>query len=305
MPRARSRPARLLACCLLAWGCGGAAADHERLGDRAYVGRQFSDALVEYRLAIKQRSSTTLRAKAGAAALRVGDLGEAALQYVAMAREGPDRRGEAADGLERVARSAMASNDRGGIAAALGGLKQIAANRAIGTFAGALARGIMESGSTADAMVVLPAAAAAASDARAQDSLMLQYARALSRASRCQEAAPVFEALARRQRDPGVIRAAEQGFLQCTLSLGREAVDSGRPQDAEEWFRRGMADAGDSPLVRAKYLGLGDVMLAKGDFAGAADAYLRAMQNAAPGDSIAERAREKLANLSNAGTVVR
>src|SRR5262245_49454404 len=85
---------------LFAWSasvflaCGGAAADHEALGDRAYVSRQFNDALIEYRLAIKQHSSPKLRAKAGAAALHVGDLGEAASQYVALAKESNERRDE-------------------------------------------------------------------------------------------------------------------------------------------------------------------------------------------------------------------
>ena len=295
---------------LLAWGvsalvaCGGAAADHEALGDRAYVSRQFSDALIEYRLAIKQRSTPKLRAKAGAAALHVGDLGEAAAQYVALAKESNDRRDEAADGLERVARAAE-GNDRAGLAAALAGLQQINARRALGAFAGSLARGISESGTATDAMAVLPVAAAAASDARQEDSLMLQYARALTRAGRCQDGTGVFDALARRQRDPGIVKAAQQGSVQCLLLLGRQAVDSGRPQQAEDWFRQAASDGGDTPLARTAYLGLGDIMLARGDFAGAADAYLRAMQGAAPGDSVAEKAREKLSNLSNAGTGVR
>ena len=79
----------LLLLFLAAAGCTGSAADHETLGDRAYVSRQFSDALIEYRLAIKQRPSAKLRAKAGAAALHVGDLGEAAAQYAALAKESP------------------------------------------------------------------------------------------------------------------------------------------------------------------------------------------------------------------------
>src|SRR5260370_5034160 len=48
--------------------CGGSAADHESLGDRDYVSRQFGDALVEYRIAIKQHSTARLRAKAGTGA---------------------------------------------------------------------------------------------------------------------------------------------------------------------------------------------------------------------------------------------
>ena len=299
------RVSGLLAALVVVWtACGGSAADHELLGDRAYVSRQFSDALIEYHLAISHKSTPRLRRKAAATAVHVGDLGEAAAQYVALAKESPASRDDAADGLERVARAAQGS-DRAGLAAALAGLQQINARRALGAFAVSLAKGISESGSVNDAIAVLPVAAAAAPDARAQDSLVLQYARALGRAGRCQDAGQAYEGLVRRQRDPGVVRAAQQGLVQCALALGRQAIDSGRPQQAEEWFRKGVTDGGDTPLSRGGYLGLGDVMLARGDFAGAADAYLRAMQGAAPGDSIAERARQKLANLSNAGTGVR
>lgn len=269
------------------------------------MNRQFSDALVEYRLAIKQRSSGRLRAKAGAAALHVADYAEAVSQYAALAKESQDRRAEAADGLERVARASIATNDRAGLALALAALRPIATGRALASFAGPLARGISEGGSAAEAMTVLPAAAAGALDVRWQDSLMLQYGRALSRGGRCAEGSAIFEALIRRQRDPGVARAAQNGLVQCVLQLGRQSVDEGQPQHAEEWFRKAITEAGDSPLARPAYLGLGDVMLARGDYAGAADAYFRAMQGAPPGDSTAERAREKLGTLSNAGTVVR
>ena len=286
--------------------CGGAAANHETLGDRAYLNRQFGDALVEYRLAVKQRPGTArLHAKAGAAALHVGDLTTAAAEYVALAGTSSPRRGEAADGLERVARAAMESDDRPALSAALSGLRQIAAGRALGSFAGQLARGLADLANATEAIVVLPYAAAVAPDARSQDSLVLQYARALARSGRCEDGSAAFDGLIRRQRDPAVVAAAEQGLLQCAVGLGRAAMEQGTPAVAEDWFRRAALEAGDSPLGRAAFLGLGDVMLARGDYAGAAEAYQRALLNAPPGDSAAEVARQRLGAISNAGTGVR
>lgn len=283
--------------------CGGAAANHETLGDRQYLSRQFSDALVEYRLAVRQRPGTArLHAKAGAAALRVGDLAAAAAEYVALARASSLRRAEAADGLERVARAAMEADDRPALSAALAGLRKISAGRALGSFAGQLARGLAD---PAEAIVVLPYAAAAAPDARTEDSLVLLYARALARMSRCEEGSAAFEGLIRRRRDASLVTSAEQGLLQCAVGLGRAAMEQGTPAVAEEWFRRAALEAGDSPLGRAAYLGLGDVMLARGDYAGAAEAFQRALLNAPPGDSVAEVARQKLGAISNAGTGVR
>jgi len=285
--------------------CGGSGADHESLGDRDYVSRQFGDALVEYRIAIKQHSTARLRAKAGTAALHVGDLGEAAAQFVALVKDASDRREEAEDGLERIARAAIQANDRAGLTAAIAGLRQINATRPLGAFAGPLARDISETGSATDAQALLPVAAAVAPDARQEDSLMLQYARALIRGGRCEDGLPIFEGLVRRQRDGAVARAAQQGTVQCELQQGRQAIDRGQPQEAEGWFRRAVADGADTPPVRSAYLGLGDIMLARGDYPGAADAFLRATQGAPPGDSVAEQARQRLGNLSNAGTVVR
>lgn len=291
----------------LAWlvaaasACGGSAANHEAMGDRAYLNRQFGEALVEYRLALKQRSSPRVHAKAGAAALHAGDLTIAASEYVELARSS-DRRGEGADGLERVARAAMQVDDRAGLAAALSGLRQISEGRALGAFAAQLARGVIESGSPAEAITILPYAAAAAPDGRTQDSLILQYGRALSRSGRCEEGAGVYEGLIRRQQDAALVRTAQQGLLQCALGLGRAAVEQGAPGVAEGWFLRAVREAGDTPAARAAYLGLGDVLMGRNDFLGASEAYQRAMQGAAPGDSIAEVARQRLANISNAGT---
>ena len=78
----------VLAAALVLAGCAGAAADHEKLGDRDYAERHFGDALVEYGLAIKQGATPRLRAKAGAAALHAGDLVAAAEQYRQLAGEG-------------------------------------------------------------------------------------------------------------------------------------------------------------------------------------------------------------------------
>jgi tetratricopeptide (TPR) repeat protein len=297
--RAARRPAWGV---LLLSACSGAAADHETLGDRAYLNRQFPDAFVEYRLALKQRPANgRLHAKAGAAALHVGDLAGAAGEYVALGQASPERRPEAADGLERVARAALTSGDRPALAAALTGLRQISAGRALGSFAGQMARGLSDA-NPAEAIAVLPFAAAAAPDARAQDSLVLQYARALGRAGECAQAVPVFEALVRRGREPAVARAAELGFLQCAVVVGRAAFERGAADEAESWYRRAALEQFSSPLVRAAYLGLGDVMRGRNDLLGAADAYQRAVQGAPPGDSVGDLARTRLEAIANAGT---
>ncbi len=307
----RARRARtvglLLAALLLVAACGGAAADHERLGDRAYGERHFADALAEYRLALKLKPSPALRAKSGAAALHAGDFVAAAEEYRALAQEGGSHRAtEAADGLERVAKAAADGDDPAGLAAAVAGLQAVAAGRALASFARQLAQSVGTEPRSPEALNVLPYAAAGAPDARVEDSLMYVYAAALERVGRCQESIPVFEAVARRQREPAVAGPALHAAARCALSLGQHALEGGRAEQAEEWFRRA-ASGGEErdPVVRAAYIGIGDVLFARGAFAEAAEAYQRAIAGAAPGDSLAQIAAEKLNLVANAGTVIR
>lgn len=306
MSLARRRGSLVPVAMFLLAGCAGAAADHEKLGDRAYAERHFADALVEYRLALKQGPTAGLRAKAGAAALHAGDLVAAAEEYRALAEEGGSQRiTEGADGLERVAKAAMEDDDRAGLAAALAGLRAVAAGRALGSFARQLAQTVGTEARSAEALNVLPYAAAAAGDARYEDSLMYLYASALARFGRCEQAIPVFEAVARRQREPAVMLPALQGQSRCALSLGQRALDAGQAEQAEEWFRRAAAGDERDALARAAYIGIGDVLFARGAFAEAAEAYQRALGGAAPGDSLAQIAAEKLNQVANAGTVIR
>lgn len=287
--------------------CGGAAADHETLGDRAYGERHFADALAEYRLAIKLRPSTTLRAKAGAAAWHAGDFVAAVEEYRALAREGGSHRaGEAADGLERVARAAAEGDDPAGLAAAVAGLRSVAAGRALSRFARQLAQSVGPEPRSPDALSVLSYAAAGAPDARAEDSLMYGYAVALTRIGRCGDAIPVFEGVARRAREPGLVRPALQAVGRCALALARQAIDSGQADQAEQWFRQA-ASGGEErdPVVRAAYIGIGDVLFARGAFAEAAEAYQRALAGAVPADSLYQMAAERLNRVANAGTVIR
>src|SRR5439155_9345743 len=83
-----------------------------------------------YELGLKAHpGSADLNAKAGAAALHVGDFASAVDAYVVLGARDGSRAGEAADGLERVARAALAANDRGDAAKGLAGLRAVAPTR--------------------------------------------------------------------------------------------------------------------------------------------------------------------------------
>jgi tetratricopeptide (TPR) repeat protein len=152
---------------------------------------------------------------------------------------------------------------------------------------------------------VILLAAAGAPDVRTQDSLIYEYAAVQRRLGRCEQAVPTLESVVRRGRAPGAVASARRELARCALALGERALAQGRPQTAEDWFRRAAQGAGDGADERAAYIGLGDVRLAQGDVAGAAEAYQRALEGALPGDSIGRIAAERLNLLGRApGTAI-
>jgi tetratricopeptide (TPR) repeat protein len=281
--------------------CTPSAANHEELGDRAYAVGAYRDALAEYQLALKgSPGSATLHAKTAAAAAHTQDHTLAAAEYGALAREDRSRVAEAVEGLERIIRSALAVNDRTAVAFALSALRDLAPGRPIGRYARHTALDAAEQGQMEDAMVLLPAAAAAAGNAATADSLLFVYGLMAVRRRDCAAAIPVFEGVLRRNRAAEVADGAREGLGLCALVEGQLALERRDYVGAEEWFRRASAPGAAEDVVRGAQLGLGDVRLAQGDVVGALVSFQQALSGGTPGDTIAQRAREKLNALGRA-----
>jgi tetratricopeptide (TPR) repeat protein len=286
---------------LVTMACTRSAANHEDLGDRAYAAGSYADALAEYQLGRKSNSgSGTLLAKLGAAAMHAEDYELAADAYRSLGRRDRSRAEEAADGLDRVARAALAANDRTALASALTGLREIAPRRPLGRYVVLAALDAVDRADTAEAIALLPMAAASAVDAARADSLLFVYGMTLVRVRDCGTAVRVFEGVIRRQRAAVVVERAREGLGLCTLVEGQIALEHGRPAEAEDWFRRATAPGASPDVVRAAFLGLGDVRLAQGDVAGAMESYQQALAGGTPGDTISQRAQEKLNALGKA-----
>ena len=286
---------------LVASACTRSAANHEELGDRAYSAGSYADALAEYQLARKSNAgSGAVLAKVGAAALHGEDYELAAEAYRTLAERDRSRADEAADGLDRVARAALAANDRTALASALTGLREVAPRRPLGRYVVLAALDAVDRGDTAEARALLPVAAASAVDASRADSLLYVYGLTLVRVRECSSAVRVFEGVIRRQRAAGVVESAREGLGLCALVAGQLALEQGKPADAEGWFRRATAPGASPDVVRGAFLGLGDVRLAQGDIAGAMESYQQALAGGSPGDTISQRAQEKLNALGKA-----
>jgi predicted negative regulator of RcsB-dependent stress response len=292
---------RLLLALALVGACARSAANHEELGDRAYAAAGYPDALAEYQLGLKASpGNASLHAKAAAAASHTGDNMLAATEYRALAQADRSRADEAAQGLERVARAALAGGDRVALAAALQGIREIAPNRPLGRYARLAALDAADNGDTVAAMTLLPVAVASATDGATEDSLLYAYGRAAVRVRQCAIAVPVFEGVIRRQRQAAVLDGAREGLGLCALLEGQQALDKGQPGVAGDWFRRASAPGAAPDVVRAAYLGLGDVLLAQGDMTGALNSYQQALAGGSPGDSITVKAQAKINALGRA-----
>ena len=282
---------------VLAVGCSGSAADHERLGDAAYAQAEYATALGEYRAAARDASATGVWAKLAATAVRTGDYREAAEAYVKLASLDQSRATEAARGLEQVALAANRDDVPAALQLAIDGLRKLAPERVSGAQTLAVMRGgrLPE----ADAAALGPLALAAAGDAASVDQMLVGYAEALQATTACGDAADAYLAVLRRSHDGPIRARATAGLGGCGLQLGREALAIERPEVAARWFSRVLSVDSTSERGRGALVGLGDARVAQGDLLGATIAYQDVL-DASASDSFATQAGQRLARLGAA-----
>jgi len=281
-------------------GCSSAAADHERLGDRAYRDGAFLVAIAEYRAALKSGARAQVWAKLGSAALRDHQLGTAVEAFTALRNEDPSRATEAAIGLERAAELA----ERGG---ASGVIHLAAAVRALRAMPGRpLGRWALtpeaELGPT-EAIGALPAMLASAASARVVDSLLVLYGEAQQTTTACEAAIRTYRTILRRNALAPQRAAASAGLGACGLRLGLDALRSSQGDLAERWLESAIQVVPSSPVGWRAEIGLGDARLLQGDVLGAALAYQGVLSVKGIPDSLRDLARAKLDSLGSSGPV--
>ena len=283
-----------LAAAAVSAACGGAG-DGERRGDEAYGRGQYAQALKEYRSLAGGKVDPRIYAKTGAAALRTGELREAADAYLHLAGEDPSRVQEAAEGLEAVARAAERSERADALQQAVVGLQTLAPDRVPGAYALLLAQ--KEGAEAAELVRLLPRAIAAAPDQATVDSLLALHARLLQQTSGCGQAMFQYRAVLRRSQDSSLLAGARKGAAGCALSLGRRSGVSGREEDAALWFAEAARMDSSSATGRRALFAYGETRLLQGDTLAAALAWQAIAADAAVSDSFSVKARAKLAGL--------
>jgi tetratricopeptide (TPR) repeat protein len=278
-------------------GCATAAADHERLGDRAYREGRYADAMAEYRAAQKSGGHARIWAKLGGAALHARDLGVAIEAFTQLEASDHSRSAEAAAGLERTARLAERGGESGlvHLAGAVRALRIVAPGRPLGRVALAPGAGLPP----AEALGLLPAALASAADARTVDSLLLAMGAAQRVTTDCEGATRTLRTVIRRTRDNLVRRNASQNLSVCALRLGLDALET-QPEAAEQWFEEAVTAGGASPWGWRASVGLGEARLGQGDVLGAALAFQSVISATGAPDSLVKLATAKLNALGAA-----
>jgi hypothetical protein len=291
----RGRAARVagLGLAVALAGCGGAA-DHERLGDRAYGEARFDDAVTEYLAAVRGRPDAVRYAKLGAAALHAGQLRQSVEAYVRMAGDDPTRRAEAAEGLEAVARLAERDGNMDVLEEIVSGLRALDPDRSTGRYALALVH--RPDADTAVLVALLPAAIAAAGAPETVDSLLVLYGRALQATAGCGQALLQYRAVLRRSQDSVTRAPARQGAAECAYALGQRADSAGRLQEAALWFAESARVDSTTPTGRRALLRYGGARLAQGDTLAAAVAFQTVLSGGRI-DSMGVAAAEQLTRL--------
>lgn len=285
---------RSVALLVLLAACG-QAGDHERLGDQAYGQARYAQALTEYRQVLARDPDARVWAKAGAAALRTGNLEVASDAYLRLAAEDPTRAEEAAEGLESVARAAERAGDDKRLQTAVVGMGAIAPDRSIGRYALELIR--RPGAEATDLVAVLPGAIAVAPDPETVDSLLLVYGAALRETNGCGEALPAFQASLRRTKTAAIRTRAEEGVAACSLWLGLRSEASGVPEDAALWFAAAIRIDSGTTVGRRALVGYGDARVRLGDSLAGASAYQAVVSDAVQTDSIHQMAQDRLQTL--------
>ena len=206
-------------------GCGKAGRSRAA-GDQSYGEGRYAQALAEYRQALEKDPDARVWAKAGAAALRTGNLDVASDAYLRLAAEDPTRAEEAAEGLESVARAAERAGDGRRLQAAVVGMGAIAPDRSTGRYALDLIR--RPGAEATDLVGVLPGAIAVAPDPETVDSLLRRVWHSSARdqwlwrgASSLPGGSPAAP------RWPHLRSRAEEGVAACSLSLGLRSEATG------------------------------------------------------------------------------
>ena len=288
------------AAAALCAACGGGT-DVERRGDEAYGRGRYADALKEYRTLAGGKADPRIWAKTGAAALRAGELREAADAYLHLAGEDPGRIQEAAEGLEEVARAAERADRDDALQQAVIGLQTVAPDRVPTAYAlrPGRARGRRRGGAGAAAAPRHRGGAGPGGrPTRSSPSTRACSSRPRGAARPCSSTAPCCAA--RRTAPSSPARGAARPTARSRWASARGSADGTTTRRSGSRRRPGWIPA--RPPARTALFAYGETRLNQGDTLAAALAFQAIVSDQVVSDSFGGKARARLAALGLTAT---
>jgi tetratricopeptide (TPR) repeat protein len=291
--RSIARGAVVLAGLALVAACTAAGSEEEaiRRGDAAFAQGEFTDALAEYRLALRQgndRAGTWLRTAHAFA--RVNRIEEAREHYEAAIARDSTLADQAVADLLRVSRRAVERRDGMVASAAADAAARIRPGVSLSGVAVDLARHYVRSAQPAQA---LPYFQKALAENDEDPGILLELALAHEQLGDCERALAFFEQV--RPRIQANRRSEVDWQIgNCSYQLARESAERGFSDEALRLYRA-MTDLGEPRnLLGQAWFDSAEILARRGECTAAAAAFERVVREESGNGALAARARDRI-----------
>jgi tetratricopeptide (TPR) repeat protein len=262
-------------------------------GDAAFAAGDFSEALAEYRLAIRQGSDDVpTLVRAAHAYARVGRIDEARSHYERAIRQDPAVADIAAADLLRVARIAVERNDGIAASAAVEAAMALRPGVSLAGLALPLARHFSRNARYGEALPFYQKAITEDHGNRAE--VIMEMAMTLQELGDCQRALVHFEEI---RSEVSVARRSEVDWHvgNCSFLLAREAQDRGDNDDALRYYRTTIDTGEPRSRMAQAWFQTGEILAGRGQNSAAIAAFEAVLRDdSGEGQFLQQRARERI-----------
>jgi len=260
-------------------------------GDEAFARGDVTEALAEYRLALRQGSGDVqVLTRAAHAFGRAGRIDEARDLYLRAVEEDPSVADLAASDLLRIAKAATARRDGTAAAAAAEAAMEVKPGVSITGLALPLARHFAALGQYGRA---LPYFQTAVQEGESEPQVIFELALAHSELGDCHRAVTFLEQI--RPRVGSTRRSEVDWHLgNCSFELAVEALEEGSRGEALELFEATLRVGEPRGRLAQAWLEVGEILAAEGRCSEAVDAFRQVQEEDLAGGAIVQRAQDRI-----------
>ena len=266
-------------------------------GDRFWADSNYTDALAEYRLALRQHPDEETKARTAHAYIQTGQFELAREIYADLIQESPKWTDQAIFDYVAVANKARDRSDRYGLASAVAAAQELRAGLPLDDFAIPLARYYSSTGDPALALDFYERALTAAPPDTVP-TLLFEMAQIHEQLGNCPEAIGFFRAFRSRAPRDERIGDADWQIGDCSFTLARRAHQDGNLERAMEYVDAVLDLGVPKNLLDEAWFERGEILLEKGQREEALLAYRMVVQlNPTGTGQMVERARRRIDDL--------